>query len=116
MNKFIGLVISGSIFLFTTVFGAQPTSQKSDSFSAIKTRPIERGGSINSIDVTRGIIVINGMTYALSRASVQIHPLAGRLTDKTIVLKSGMDVRFNTVKVNATALEQVVEIWVVKTS
>lgn len=83
--------------------------------SVSATDKIERGGAIDSINIRKRLISIDGHEYALTARPVKVHTSSGGLDNENI-LGSGMKIRFNTSKHNYSAQEQVFEIWVISGS
>jgi len=75
------------------------------------TRPVERGGTINIVNLTNKTILIDGVSYPLPSTAVTVHDASGKALAKSFVLKAGMQIRFSTSKKNAAAKDEIREIW-----
>lgn len=73
---------------------------------------VERGGTIDTVDLANKILVVDKVKYALPAIPVKVHALAGKIEERNGQLKAGMQIRFNTSKANYSAQEQVQEIWI----
>jgi hypothetical protein len=73
---------------------------------------IERGGTVNAVDMKKRIIIVDGINFPLTQATLKIHIPTGALADKDFQLKPGMQIRFNTSGHNYSSQMQVYEIWV----
>jgi len=115
MNLFSRLIVSVTLLFGPTqlLFALQPGGQIAPSPSNVETiGTIERGGTINTIDVEKKTMVVDGVRYAFSAAPVRIYSATGKLQEKTFVLKAGMQIRFSTLKGKGLAPDQIREIWV----
>ena len=83
--------------------------------SARSTGIVERGGTIDEVDLAKKTIVIDNVKYPLTAMPVKVHAPAGTANEKAFQLKAGMQILFNTSKANYSAQEQVQEIWVTST-
>jgi hypothetical protein len=73
---------------------------------------IERGGTVDGIDLARQAILVDGIVYAIPRGSVRIHLPPNRVSTSLSDLKRGMQIRFTSQKDFGAQLVQVREIWV----
>jgi hypothetical protein len=75
---------------------------------------IERGGTINSIDLKQKTMRVDGVSWSISGASLKKISKPGLLDTPADLseLKPGMLIRFVTVKKNASNPDQVLEIFV----
>lgn len=97
-----------------------PSSSQASSPSALAVIKIERGGTINSIDLKKKLILVDGVSWSLAGASVKGIASAsnGSKTsqfESTLGLsdlKPGMPIRFVTVKKNTSNQDQILEIIV----
>jgi hypothetical protein len=80
--------------------------------SAGATAIVERGGTIEAVDVKKKAIVVEGVTYQLPVGSVKIHWPANRVSGRLSELKAGMQIRFTSVNDSWARQTQVREIWV----
>ena len=80
--------------------------------SVSSTGIVERGGTIDAVDLAKKTIVVDTIKYALTAMPVTVHAPAGTRDEKAFQLKAGMQILFNTSKANYSAQEQVQEIWV----
>ena len=115
MNLIVRLVISSSLLLTVPQLSlaVQPGGQIAPRPTSVDTTgTVERGGTINIVNLTQKILVIDGVSYLLPTTPVTIHDAAGKPLSKNFVLKAGMQIRFNTSKKNGAAKDEVREIWV----
>ncbi len=115
MNFFIRLIISSTLLLAVSQLSlaVQAGGQITPRPSGIDTTGIvERGGTINVVNLTEKTMVVDGVSYAFSAMPVKIRDSLGKTQDKSFVLKAGMQIRFSTSKENWSARDQVREIWV----
>ena len=117
MNMIYRLVVSSTLLLAISqpslaVMARNQIAPGPASVSA--TAIIERGGTINAVDLTKKTIVVDGVKYALTAMPVKVHAPSGKGNEKAFELKAGMQIRFNTSKGNFSAQEQVFEIWVTR--
>lgn len=80
--------------------------------SASTTSIVERGGTVNAIDLEKKTIVVDGVSYAFAATTVKIHSPSGKTRDKAAALKAGMQIRFSTFRDPFSGQDQVREIWV----
>ena len=73
---------------------------------------IERGGTVEAVDVKKQAIVVDGISYAIPAGSVRIHSLTNHISGLLSELKVGMQIRFSSSKDHASNQTQVREIWV----
>jgi len=76
---------------------------------------IDRGGTLEAVNIGKKTITVNGMSYALSPASLTIHSASNKEPVKLESLKPGAKIRFRTSKTNFTGQEHASEIWIVDT-
>lgn len=81
---------------------------------AVDTGPVERGGTIESLDLQKQAIVIEGVSYMVPVGSMPIHWPANRVTGQWRDLKAGMQIRFSTVRDESRRQHQLREIWVTR--
>ena len=115
MNLIRQLVVSSTLLLAISQpsLAVQVRGQSAPSAANVSsTGIVERGGTINSVDLARKTIVVDGVRYPLTAMPVKVHAPAGTGDEKAFPLKAGMQIRFNTSKANYSAQEQVQEIWV----
>lgn len=108
-------LLAASIVLLTQVHNVQAvmvTGQGRQPANLDLTHTVERGGTVDAIDMDKRIIVVDGVTYPVTRATLKIHRPAGALSDKAFQLKPGMQIQFNTSGYSNSAKFQVYEIWV----
>lgn len=74
---------------------------------------IERGGTINIVDLETKSMVVDGVRYAISQP-LTLYSATGKLQDKKFVLTAGMQIRFNTSKENGSYPIQIREIWITR--
>lgn len=79
---------------------------------SLETSPIDRGGSIESVNREQRAIVIEGVSYSIPVGSVPIHWQSNKVSADWTELKSGMQIRFTTVSDEARKQLRVREIWV----
>lgn len=89
-----------------------PLASPATPVPANTTSIVERGGTVQRVDPVKKIIVVDGVSYALSSSPVVIHLPSGRAAGQLAELNTGTKIRFNTSKYNFSAQPQVVEIWV----
>lgn len=73
---------------------------------------IERGGTVDGVDLAKQAILVDGTVYAIPRGSVRIHLPPNRISTSLADLKRGMQIRFTSQKDFGAQLVQVREIWV----
>ena len=76
------------------------------------TGTVERGGTINIVNLTKKTLVIDSVNYPLPTSSVPLYGASGKALSKNFVLKAGMQIRFNTSKKNGAKNDEIREIWV----
>lgn len=115
MNLIRPFVISSILMLV----GASPASAvkvSNQNLAAPATssanRIVERGGTVDAVNLTKKTIVVDKIKYALPVVPVKVHAPSGTSELKTTTLKAGTQIRFNTSKENFAGQEQVSEIWV----
>lgn len=79
---------------------------------ASSTNIVERGGTINAVDLTKKFIVVDRVKYALPIVPPAIHSPTDVGKGQHFQLKAGMQIRFTTSKANFAMQEQVQEVWV----
>ena len=115
MNLTRPLVVSSLLLLAASQpsLAVQVSNQNAPSpASASRADILERGGTIDAVDLVKRTMVVEKVKYPLSAMPVEIHAPAGTSNDKAFQLKAGMQIRFNTSKSNYAVQEQVQEIWV----
>lgn len=115
MHFLIRLIISSTLLLSVSQLSlaVQASGQITPRPSSIDTTgTVERGGTINVVNLAGKIMVVDGVSYAFSSMPVKIYDSFGKAQDKSFVLKAGMQIRFSTSKENWSARDQVREIWV----
>lgn len=73
---------------------------------------VERGGTIDAVDVAKKTMVVDKVKYTFTAMPVNVHAPVSASNEMAFQLKAGMEIRFNTSKANYAAKEQVQEIWV----
>lgn len=112
MNKFSlaagSLLITGSQLCGavkpTVVLPAVPASSQMD--------VIERGGTIDSVDAKKQSVTVDGYAYLIPLGSVRIHTLSNHISGNLAELRSGMQIRFTSVKDPTSGKIQFREIWI----
>lgn len=115
MNSIVRLVISSALFaaIPQLAIAVQPKGQITPGPTSVDTTgTVERGGTINIVNLTKKTIVVDGVSYPLSTTPVTIYSASGKALSKSFVLKAGMQIRFNTSKKNGAASDEIREIWV----
>lgn len=115
MNPIRQLVVSSTLLLAISQpsLAVMVRNQIAPSPASLSTTGIvERGGTVNAVDLPKKTIVVDKVKYALSAMPVKVHAPAGQGNEQAFQLKAGMQIRFNTSKANFSAQEQVQEIWV----
>lgn len=115
MNLIRQLIVSSTLLLAISQpsLAVQVRGQSAPSpTSASATGIVERGGTIDAVDLAKKTMVVDKVKYALTAMPVKVHAPAGTDDKKAFPLKAGMQIRFNTSKANYSAQEQVQEIWV----
>jgi len=93
--------------LSLTVKGGPPPSP------AIATpSSIERGGTVEAINLDKKTLTVDGQSYKLSPTLTTMHGLTDKGDEKLQTLKPGTKVRFSSKKNAYSGQEQVVEVWV----
>lgn len=114
MNFLHSLVTAGT-FLLVTAHPAQaiaPNGQSKPPSSIDTAGTIERGGTVNAIDLKERKLVVDGVTFVLTAAPVKITPPLNEQQGNNFQLKPGMQIRFTTSKENYSNQAQVREIWI----
>lgn len=115
MPSLIRLAVSYALLLAVSqlALAVQPGGQSAPSPSSVDTTgSIERGGTVNAIDLQKKTMVVDGVSYPFSAAPVKIHFLSNKISEKISKLQTGMQIRFSSSKDNWSRQEQVREIWV----
>lgn len=74
---------------------------------------IERGGTVDSYDLVKRVLIVDGAKFSLPYYPVRINiPATLKMNDKPFELKPKMQIRFTTAKQNSTNQNEVKEIWV----
>jgi hypothetical protein len=95
-------------------FAVKPSGSPEPSVSAVSSTGImERGGTIEAVDVRNRNVIVDGVKYVLPAKPVVTHNASLRDLKNGSALRVGMKIRFNTSKHNYSAKEQVDEVWVV---
>jgi hypothetical protein len=115
MNLIRQFVISSTLLLAIAQpsLAVQARNQIAPSPAGVSsTGIVERGGTVDAVDLAKKTIVVDNVKYALTAMPVKIHAPAGKGDEKAFQLKAGMQILFNTSKANYAAQDQVSEIWV----
>ena len=106
----VSLLLLGSA---QTVLAVQPLGHVSPGPGhAATTGLIERGGTIEVIDPVKDVMVVDGVIHRFSAARVKIHFPPSPTNAKTLALKVGMQIRFQTSVDAVSGQSQIREIWV----
>lgn len=119
MNSLCRLIVSITlpIALSHPAWAIQPLGQTRPSpASADSMRLVERGGTVNAIDLAKKTMVVDGVNYAIAATPAKIHALSSKPLEPAFELKAGMQIRFSTFKDPASGLIQAREIWVTSES
>lgn len=115
MRLIFQLITSGALLVVVS----QPilAIQASNSPATVSARVapvgvIDRGGTIDSVDMAKRTIVVDNVKFVLPSMPVKVHGPADRNNEKNFQLKTGMQIQFVTTKANYAGQEQVQEIWV----
>jgi hypothetical protein len=73
---------------------------------------VERGGTVDAVDLKKPAIVVDGVSYAIPPGSVRIHTTSNQVSTSLSQLKPGMQIRFSSSKDYSSQGSQVREIWV----
>jgi hypothetical protein len=73
---------------------------------------VERGGTVNAVDLKKPAITVDGVSYAIPPGSVRIHTPPNLVSASLSQLKPGMQIRFSSSKDYSSGGSQVREIWV----
>jgi hypothetical protein len=73
---------------------------------------IERGGTVQKVDMKNQTLVVDGTSYAIPAGSVRVHALTGVQPASLADLKPGTQIRFSSVQPYASSAIQVREIWI----
>ena len=113
MNFIVRLVISSSLLLTVPQLSmaVEPKGQPKPT-SVGKSDTVERGGTINVVNLSNKTIMVDAVSYPMSATPVIIYDDAGRPLGKDFALKAGMQIRFSTSKKNWAVRDEVREIWV----
>lgn len=71
---------------------------------------VERGGVVDAVDLSKRILVVDGVNYHFSAMPVVVHLRSGLGDEKS--LEPRMTIRFTTSRNNHSAQDQILEIWV----
>lgn len=115
MNSLHRLVVSSAFLLAISqaALAVQPRGQSTPSPASFGARSIvERGGTVDAVDLKKDTIVVDGVSYAFSATLVKIHSPSTRTGEKAFALKAGMQIRFSSSRDAFSGQEQVREIWV----
>ena len=74
---------------------------------------VERGGTVDAVDLQKKTIAVDGVKYALPSTPVAIHASSGTAIKSAAELTAGTTIRFTTSKPSYSTQGQVNEIWVV---
>lgn len=110
------LTFSGAVLLAVSApaLAVQVSNQpQSNAASANTTGVVERGGTVDAVDMQKRTLIVDGIKFALPSKPVSIHASTGTTIKNATELTAGTKIRFNTSKYNYSAQEQVNEIWVV---
>jgi hypothetical protein len=75
---------------------------------------IERGGTIDSMDAKKHTLTVDGAPYLIPVGSVRIHTRLSKVTGSLLELRPGMQIRFSSIKDQASGNIQMREIWVTR--
>lgn len=117
MNFMHQLTISGALLLVISqgALAVQVSNQVALGTTGVRASgTVERGGTINTVDLAHKSLVVDKVKYALPATPVKVHSLAGKVEERNGQLKVGMQIRFNTSKANYAAQEQIKEIWITR--
>ncbi len=115
MRPILRIFIAGTAVatLWQPVFAVMVTGQpKPNPYSQAATGVVERGGSIDAIDIAKKSLTVDKQSYVLASTSVTVHSGRGDGLEKLDSLKPGTKIRFKTTKYNQSNQEQVSEIWI----
>ena len=115
MNLIRQLVVLSILLLAISQpsLAVQVSGQSAPNTASISaTGILERGGTIDAVDVAKKTMVVDKVKYTLTAMPVKVHAPEGASNEKAFQLKPGMQIRFSTSKANYAAKEQVQEIWV----
>lgn len=112
------LALSGASLLAAAVaapaLAVQLSNQPPSNVANVKTTgAVERGGTIDVVDMQKKTITVDGVKYALPSMPVAIHASTGATIGTVAELTAGTKIRFNTSKYNYAAQDQVNEVWVI---
>lgn len=85
---------------------------RSNNASVVTTNTVERGGTVDAVNIKKNTIVVDGHSYSLAAAPLVVHSTPGKGNQGLEWIRPGMKIRFNTTKNNYSGQDQVVEIWI----
>ena len=113
MNFIVRLVIASSLLLIVPHLSqaVEPKGQQKPT-SVDTNGTVERGGTINAVNLGKKTMMVDGVSYPMSAIPVPIYDDSGKPLGKEFVLAAGMQIRFSTSKKNWAIRDEVREIWV----
>lgn len=117
MKTFFQIATLGTILLaaFQSAVAIQASGQVAPSAAtAVAAGIVERGGTINLLDMEKKIIIVDGVKFPFSTAAIKIHFPATKGAENKIELNGGTQIRFHTSIDAKTHQEQIREIWVLR--
>lgn len=113
MNFIVRLVLTSSLLLTVPQLSMAVEPKGQPKPTGVNTSDIvERGGTINVVNLNNKTIMVDGVTYPMSATPVIIHDDVGKPLGKNFALMAGMQIRFSTSKKNWALKDEVREIWV----
>lgn len=87
-----------------------PGESAPNPYDVNSTGVVQRGGVVDTVDLSKRILVVDGVIYHFQAMPVVVH-LRSELGDEKS-LKPRMTIRFTTSRANHSAQDQIQEIWV----
>lgn len=87
-----------------------PGESAPNPYDVNSTALVERGGVVDAVDLSKRVLVVDGVNYHFRAMPVVVHLRSGLGDEKS--LKPRMTIRFTTSRANHSAQDQIQEIWV----
>lgn len=99
--------------LWQPAFSTQVANQaRPNDTRGVTVNTIERGGTVDAVNIEKKTITVDGHSYGLAAAPVVVHRTAGQDSQGLGSVAPGMKIRFHTTRNNYAGQDQVVEIWI----
>lgn len=87
-----------------------PGESAPNSYDVNSTGIVQRGGIVDAVDLSKRILVVDGVSYPFSAMPVVVHLRSELGNEKS--LRPRMTIRFTTSRANHSGQDQIQEIWV----